>query len=171
VGLCGATGNAQGPHLHLDLRVPAEMLSTIERAIGKPRPGWGPEMHPFGISIPGEPWIPVDAYRKRVRRDAEKAGIPLLSPSAPRNRSLTYRSIGSSGEPYPAWLRAIRGESGVYVIRVRIPPIAITETGAWRSLGSVMAIGSERSDAGWSGLGYLTEASSFRREGPFSTRR
>jgi len=121
IGLCGSTGNSQGPHLHLDLRVPAEMLPMIEQAIGKPRPGWGPEMRPFGISIPGEPWIPVDDYRKRVRSHAEEAGIPLRDPSAPRNRSrsLTYRPVGASGEPYPAWLRAIRGESGVYVIRER----------------------------------------------------
>ena len=119
VGLCGATGNARGPHLHLDLRVPASMLPTIERAIGKPRPGWGPEMRPFGVSIPCEPWVPVDAYSKSVRRDAEEAGVPLRDPGAPRNGGLTYRSVGKRGDPYPAWLRAIRGESGVYVIRER----------------------------------------------------
>ncbi len=119
LGLCGATGNARSPHLHLDLRVPAAMLPVIERAIGRPRPGWGPGMRPFGISIPGEPWVPVDAYRSSVRRDAAEAGIPLRDPTAPRNAGLTYRPVGSRGEPYPAWLRAIRGESGVYVIRER----------------------------------------------------
>lgn len=119
VGLCGDTGNSRGPHLHLDLRVPAAVLPSIERAIGRPRPGWGPEMRPFGISIPGEPWVPVDAYRTSVRRDAEEAGVPLRDPSAPRNAGLTYRSVGERGEPYPAWLRAIRGQSGVYVIRER----------------------------------------------------
>jgi len=119
IGLCGATGNARGPHLHLDLRVPAAMLPTIERAIGKPRPGWGSEMKPFGYSIPGEPWVPVDAYTKSVRRDAEEAGVPLRDPSAPRNASLVYRPVGSPGERYPDWLRRVRGESGVYVIRVR----------------------------------------------------
>jgi len=119
LGLCGATGNARGPHLHLDLRAPEAMLPAIEGAIGKPRPGWGPEMRPFGISIPCEPWVPVDAYSKSVRRDAAEAGIPLRDPSAPRNGSLTYRAVGGRGEPYPEWLRSIRGSSGVYVIRER----------------------------------------------------
>jgi murein DD-endopeptidase MepM/ murein hydrolase activator NlpD len=119
IGHCGATGNARSPHLHLDLRVPAAMLPAIERAIGKPRPGWGPEMRPFGHSIPGEPWVPVDAYRTRVRDDAAEAGIPLRDPSAPRNGTLKYRPVGERDEPYPEWLRAIRGQSGVYVIRER----------------------------------------------------
>lgn len=34
-----------------------------------------------------------------------------------RNASLTYRPIGATGEAYPAWVRALRGASGVYVIR------------------------------------------------------
>jgi hypothetical protein len=34
-----------------------------------------------------------------------------------RNAALTYRSIGSSGEPYPDWIRALKGKAGVYVIR------------------------------------------------------
>jgi hypothetical protein len=119
VGLCGETGDAAVPHLHLDLRVPSTMLPDVERAIGKPRPGWGPELKPFGISIPGEPWIPVDAYQRAVRRDAEEAGIPLYDATVPRNGTMTYRAVGGRGEPYPAWLRAMRGQSGVYVIRER----------------------------------------------------
>lgn len=35
-----------------------------------------------------------------------------------RNASLSYRPIGASGR-YPDWLRALRGKSGVYVIRER----------------------------------------------------
>lgn len=119
VGLSGNSGNSRNPHLHLDLRVPAEMLSTIERLVGKPRSGWGPAMSGFGHSIPGEPWIPVDGYRRDLRRDAEAEGIPLLYPDAPRNGSLEYRPVGKRGEPYPEWLRRLRGSSGVYVIRER----------------------------------------------------
>jgi hypothetical protein len=34
-----------------------------------------------------------------------------------RNGALTYRRVGARGEDYPAWLRSLRGRSGVYVIR------------------------------------------------------
>jgi hypothetical protein len=34
-----------------------------------------------------------------------------------RNASLTYRTVGASGEAYPEWVRALKGKSGVYVIR------------------------------------------------------
>jgi hypothetical protein len=40
-----------------------------------------------------------------------------------RNRAgppgLRYRSVGRTLEPYPEWVRALRGQSGVYVIRDR----------------------------------------------------
>jgi hypothetical protein len=49
---------------------------------------------------------------------------PALVPSsAYRNRGgpapLKYRSVGTVGAPYPEWVRALRGQSGVYVIRDR----------------------------------------------------
>lgn len=40
----------------------------------------------------------------------------------PRNRAgarLRFRDVGRTGEPYPAWVRALRDDSGVYVIRER----------------------------------------------------
>ena len=36
-----------------------------------------------------------------------------------RNGSLSYRPVGGRGEPYPDWVRALKGKSGVYVIRER----------------------------------------------------
>ena len=34
-----------------------------------------------------------------------------------RNAGFTYRPIGASGDPYPQWVRALKGKAGVYVIR------------------------------------------------------
>ena len=34
-----------------------------------------------------------------------------------RNAALRYRSVGASGEPYPDWVRALDGKSGVYIFR------------------------------------------------------
>jgi hypothetical protein len=34
-----------------------------------------------------------------------------------RNAGLAYRAVGERGEPYPDWVRALAGKSGVYVIR------------------------------------------------------
>jgi hypothetical protein len=36
-----------------------------------------------------------------------------------RNGGLTYRPVGARFEPYPQWVRDLRGKSGVYVIRDR----------------------------------------------------
>lgn len=47
---------------------------------------------------------------------------PVLDdPSAlvARNGSLSYRAVGAPGEPYPEWVRALKGKAGVYVIRDR----------------------------------------------------
>jgi len=98
IGLSGDTASPGVPHLHLDLRAPAAMLAAIEAAIGRPRSGWGPEMKPFGYSIPGEPFIPVDAYREIVRTEAAAMGIPLRDPSLPRNGTLVYRLVGHNTE-------------------------------------------------------------------------
>ncbi len=114
IAFSGDTGNSAGPHLHLDLRVPADELATL----AAPRTGWGPPMAAYGHSIPGEPWIPVDGYRSIVERDARTEGIPLHGAGL-RNGALTYRPVGERGAPYPDWLRALRGSSGVCVIRDR----------------------------------------------------
>ncbi len=49
------------------------------------------------------------------------AGRP---PVEMRNGSLSaYRAVGDRGEAYPEWVRRLRGESGVYVIREIDGPI------------------------------------------------
>jgi murein DD-endopeptidase MepM/ murein hydrolase activator NlpD len=95
IGLSGDTASKGVPHLHLDLRAPAAMLSSIEAAIGRPRSGWGPEMKPFGHSIPGEPFVAVDAYREIVRAEAAAMAIPLRDPKLPRNRWPVHRRVGA----------------------------------------------------------------------------
>ncbi len=43
---------------------------------------------------------------------------------APRNAALSsYRAVGERGDPYPTWVRQLRGEAGVYVIREIDGPI------------------------------------------------
>ncbi len=130
LGLSGNSGNSAAPHLHLDLHVPPSMLARVAAAIGMPSPSWGPNTERYGCAIPGEPFVPVDEYRASVIRDAKRAGIPLrlrnrvrasvvfLAPPL-RNGALVYRPVGSPGERYPTWVRALKGESGVYVIRER----------------------------------------------------
>lgn len=63
-----------------------------------------------------------------IATPAPREEAPRLAPIAPssspyRNRAgptpLKYRSVGSVGAPYPEWVRALRGQSGVYVIRDR----------------------------------------------------
>jgi Peptidase family M23 len=48
-----------------------------------------------------------------------KAWDVVANPSAlvARNAGLVYRAIGASGEPYPDWIRALKGKAGVYIIR------------------------------------------------------
>lgn len=49
-------------------------------------------------------------------------GRSFLAPEvaqARRNAKLSFRPVGASGERYPAWVRQLRGKSGVYFIRER----------------------------------------------------
>ena len=80
IGYSGNTGiKNTGPHLHADLRAPAELLPAIEQAAGKPPTGWGPLIAGFGYGIPAEPGIPVDAYNARTAADAKANGIRLYT--------------------------------------------------------------------------------------------
>jgi len=56
----------------------------------------------------------------RARRTGVTSIAPAddeIDPTDLRNAALTYRPIGAPGEPYPPWVRALKGKSGVYVIR------------------------------------------------------
>lgn len=53
-------------------------------------------------------------------RSAERAEVDDERPDpALRNASLSYRPLGNPGERYPDWVRALKGKSGVYIIRER----------------------------------------------------
>jgi hypothetical protein len=42
----------------------------------------------------------------------------IIAATAPRNGTMSaYRPVGDRGEPYPEWVRALKGKAGVYVIR------------------------------------------------------
>jgi hypothetical protein len=56
--------------------------------------------------------------RDPQRRASEVDGDIDARDPAIRNASLSYRPIGASGR-YPDWVRALRGKSGVYLIRER----------------------------------------------------
>lgn len=78
IGLVGQTGDAAIQHLHVDIAVPPSMLPEIKRAAGAPRVGWpGPVQVPYGVRIPGEPWIPVDGFSSRTIADAIAAGLSI----------------------------------------------------------------------------------------------
>jgi hypothetical protein len=51
------------------------------------------------------------------RPRGDRVSAELSTDAEPRNAALTYRPLGATGEPYPDWVRALRGKSGVYVIR------------------------------------------------------
>ena len=59
-------------------------------------------------------WLPVSCMQ---------AASPVRSSPSPetapqwRNAGHAYRPIGASGEPYPSWVRELKGEAGVYMIR------------------------------------------------------
>lgn len=77
IGLSGNTGHSSGPHLHLDLHVPAALLPQVERHVGKPVGGYGAPLKEYGYFIAGEPWVPVDEYKDVVKIDAKKYDVPL----------------------------------------------------------------------------------------------
>jgi len=101
IGRSGNTGASTGPHLHLDLRASPELLAAVERWIGRPHEGWGPAVAPWGVSIPGEPWIPVDGYAETVMHDAIAAGIPLHRPPSvePRPTTITIADAEPVSRP------------------------------------------------------------------------
>jgi len=55
----------------------------------------------------------------RIDPSIAMRGWDVTDPNAfvARNAAFTYRPIGSSGEAYPDWVRALKDKAGVYIIR------------------------------------------------------
>ena len=66
--------------------------------------------------------MPARYYIQVVRRPLVVPGRTLL---LIRNGGFTYRPVGRAGERYPAWVRQLRGKSGVYVIRQNGEPVYV----------------------------------------------
>lgn len=56
-------------------------------------------------------------YIASQHRNANAATEDNDPPEEYRNRGMRFRSVGKPGEDYPDWVRALKGLSGVYLIR------------------------------------------------------
>jgi hypothetical protein len=56
-------------------------------------------------------------YIAWTQRNAQAPQRGVEPPEAYRNRGLRFRPVGNPAEPYPDWVRGLKGKSGVYVIR------------------------------------------------------
>ncbi|MCE9575701.1 MAG: M23 family metallopeptidase [Deltaproteobacteria bacterium] len=76
---------------------------------------------------PSDPADPAELMRGWDYVDDPRA-TPPSPPLVARNAALTFRPLGARGDPYPAWVRALRGKSGVYVIRERDEVVYVGES-------------------------------------------
>jgi len=59
----------------------------------------------------------VIGYIASTQRNVKLSTGNAPPPDEHRNRGLRFRAGGHTAEPYPDWVRALKGKSGVYVIR------------------------------------------------------
>ena len=53
----------------------------------------------------------------RVTLPWSPSSAPLVARNARNSGTSAYRRLGDRGEPYPDWVRALKGKAGVYIIR------------------------------------------------------
>ena len=102
LGLIGASpkDSAHLRHLHFELWKDARRTSAID-----------PEPYLAAWSRVSVAWSPATTLAASAQPERRNASLS------------SYRPVGESGEPYPAWVRRLRGQSGVYVIREIDGPI------------------------------------------------
>lgn len=59
----------------------------------------------------------ITSGRRAAGRRSDPSDRRRASASTSTGARLVYRPIGDSGQAYPAWVRALRGKSGAYVIK------------------------------------------------------
>ena len=60
---------------------------------------------------------PYLATWSRVNSPWSPSAAPQVARNARNGTTSAYRALGDRGEPYPEWVRALKGKAGVYIIR------------------------------------------------------